>query len=210
MKRNLLWFLLCNAIFVFSTFLHECAHGLQSYLMGYSVSTGFNRIGNVYKFPNDIDFRTGFSITPSIDAAVILTLIVAIVFTVLFFKSHTQSRRTHTLFLAFACCNAIMRLVPSLLSLILPVFGINHIEDEIDMGQVWISFTGLPLIKYLPALLSVVVSLVCIGALFKVGRRKKPLYKYREIFSIAVFAFLTSFFIENLLDGIIRINWVVK
>lgn len=115
-----------------------------------------------------------------------------------------------TLLLSFACCNALIRLVPSFLSLILPVFGIEHIEDEIDMGQVWMIFTGIPLIKYLPAFLSFTVSAVCIIALLRYGKSKKPPYKYRELFSIVGLAYITSFFIENLLDGIIRINWVVK
>ena len=75
-KKLFIWFFVCLLIFVFSTFLHECGHGLSSKMNGVPVSTGFNRVGNVYSFPGDANFRTGFEDTQSflLDFGVPVTL----------------------------------------------------------------------------------------------------------------------------------------
>ena len=57
MKKYLKWLLICVLFFTISVFLHECGHGLANALAGIPCSTGFNRVGDIYKFPRDNDFR---------------------------------------------------------------------------------------------------------------------------------------------------------
>jgi len=49
----LFWAMLLSLSFLLFIFLHECAHGLGSKLEGISVSTGFNRVGDVGKRASD-------------------------------------------------------------------------------------------------------------------------------------------------------------
>ncbi len=207
MKKRLSQFFLYICIFVFSTFLHECAHGIQSCFSGISVSTGFNRVGNAFMYPGDAGFRTGFVNDFPVDAAVALTLMLAVIFTVLYVKMGSSRKPLESVVFSFAFCNSIIRLVPSLLCLVLPVFGTAHAEDETGMGQLWASSAGIAIFKYLPALISVLISLLCICFIVKKRRKEQAI---RTDYSIIGLAYIASFFIENLLDGIIRINWISK
>lgn len=210
MKKNITWFILCNIIFILSTFLHECAHGLQSYLARYPVSTGFNRVGNVYKFPQDFDFRYNFGNNQDyvIDAAVILTLLLAVIFTVTYYKRDIKNEILSILILSVAYCNAVMRVIPSLMVVILALFRSTHIEDESGVGQVWGSMISLPYVEYLPAIISIVISIVCIHYLHKSVRSKYTRGRVWINNGILSLALISAFIIENYLDGIIRINWI--
>ncbi|MEA4895013.1 MAG: hypothetical protein VB064_07085 [Oscillospiraceae bacterium] len=207
MKKNLLRFLLFTLVFVVSTFLHECAHGIQSSLSGFSVSTGFNRIGNAFKYPGDADFRTGLGLSFSLDAAVLLTLTLAVTFTLLYLRMRDRNGLAGRVVFSFACSNSIIRLVPALLCLVLPVFGIAHTEDETDMGRLWAEASGIASFNYLPAIISVLISVLCIYFIVKKRRKGRSARKIGAEFSLIAAAYAASFFVENLLDRLIRINW---
>lgn len=59
-KNGLRWLVICIIVFLISIFLHECGHGLANHLRGISCSTGFNRVGDIYKYPKDVDFRATY------------------------------------------------------------------------------------------------------------------------------------------------------
>ena len=49
MKKTLLkWFVVLICCFVVSTFVHEIGHGISSYAVGVHVSTGFNKVGQIF------------------------------------------------------------------------------------------------------------------------------------------------------------------
>jgi len=51
------WFIILILAILLSSFLHEVGHGLSAYIKGYPVSTGFNKVGDYNKKPDDHDFR---------------------------------------------------------------------------------------------------------------------------------------------------------
>ena len=58
LRKYLRWFVISLIVFMVSIFLHECGHGLANSLAGIPCSTGFNRVGDIYKFPSAEDFRS--------------------------------------------------------------------------------------------------------------------------------------------------------
>lgn len=136
-KKYLLWFLLCTFVFVISTFLHECGHGFSSALVGQPVSTGFNRVGNVFMFPKESGFRTGLNLDANslLDLGVPVTLLLAIIFTILYYRGKFKSSITEVVLLSIALCNSLIRLIPALSICIIPIFTGNlHKEDELQTG----------------------------------------------------------------------------
>ncbi len=205
-KKYLCWFLLCTIIFVASTFAHECGHGLSFALIGQPVSTGFNRIGNAYTFPKDADFRTNLNLDANSlnDLGVPVTLLLAITFTVIYRKYRVKSTVAQTAILSVALCNSLIRLVPALHTCILPVFtGKPHMEDELQTGLVLQRLLGVNAIAYLPPILSIVISGLClffiIRKVYQVGIQHFKIYA-----SVFIGAYILSF----VLDNYIRINWI--
>ena len=78
-KNGLRWLVICIIIFLISIFLHECGHGLANHLRGISCSTGFNRVGDIYKYPKDVDFRAAYRNASEslLDFGVPITLLLA-------------------------------------------------------------------------------------------------------------------------------------
>jgi len=80
----ILWFILLVFSILISIFMHEIAHGLSAYLNDIPVSTGFNKVGDIYKKPEDEDFRKEHKNQKNyVDFGVIVTLLLAILFTYL-------------------------------------------------------------------------------------------------------------------------------
>ena len=142
MKKYLKWLLICVLFFTISVFLHECGHGLANALAGIPCSTGFNRVGDIYKFPRDNDFRAFYSSTNPVllDFGVPCTIALAIVGTVLFTK--TKNEKFQYFGAALAIDNCLLRFIPCSLVLIMPlVTGKPHIEDEYETGQLLEQYT---------------------------------------------------------------------
>jgi len=211
-KTLLKWFIILIFCFVVSTFLHEIAHGLSSYAVGTPVSTGFNKVGQPYKTPHDLDFRKGLEKDENPwDMGPSTTLILSVGFTLLLIKSKNKNQAIIMIIGAFALCNSLIRLIPmahSYLGLITK--GSFYLEDEISTGILWYNLYGLELMKYIPSLISIVVSLFCLHFVIKTLQIKLPGLFSKHVYftTILVFAYIISFSIESRLDNIIRINWI--
>lgn len=214
-KTFLAWFIILLLCFVTSTFLHEVAHGACSYAVGIHVSTGFNKVGMPFKKPQDSDFRKGFfdkGDNPW-DMGPATTLVLAIGFTVAFLKSKSKNKYAAMLLAAFALCNSLIRLIPMLHSYAgLLVRGSFFMEDEIGTGISWYNLCGLEIMRYIPSLISIAVSLICIYFIIRALKIKLPdLFAKRVYFAaglVAVYiAYIAAFQIETILDNMIRINW---
>ena len=209
-RRIAVWFIVCLFIFVLSTFLHECGHGFSNKLNGVSVSTGFNRVGNAYRFPGDADFRAGFeeSQTFLLDFGVPVTLLLAIVFTVIL-RAKKEWKSPFVLAVAgFGLCNSVIRLVPCSISVISSLLTQTlHMEDEIQSGQLLAAKTGIGWLWILPVTVSIIISVTC---LIMAARKCKNVerFRFQGMWTCFVMAYIISFFIENYLDGVIRINWI--
>lgn len=195
-------FLLCWAILIFvstltSAFLHEVGHGFGSRLTGVHVSTGFNRVGNPGKFPDDPDFRTGMR-SSVLGGALgpALTLSFATVLTQWLHRRRNPDLVSLAIGAA-AISNALLRLIPMLMVFGAALFGKIHIEDEIDLGvdlalwaKTWgdapgtwekirIAWDRVSIVKdgltqfgsspqfWLPAALSMCVALLCLILAYK-------------------------------------------
>lgn len=210
-KKLFIWFFVCLLIFVFSTFLHECGHGLSSQMNGVPVSTGFNRVGNVYSFPGDANFRTGFEDTQSflLDFGVPVTLFLAIVFTIVLCTKKRWGSFSAFVIAGFSLCNSIIRLVPCLISVISSLLTQTlHMEDEIQTGQLLATQTGIGWLLALPAIISIIVSIVCLVLSLRKCRTIEYLH-FKGIWIAFCAAYVVSFVMENYLDTVIRINWIV-
>jgi len=210
MKKFWIWFLLCLFVFIASTFLHECGHGFASKLNGISVSTGFNRVGNAYKYPTDVDFRDGYDSTQGslLDFGVPITLILAIGFTLLLSLRRFKKEYIAMVVLSIAICNSMIRLIPSALCGIVPIFtGKLHMEDEIDTGKVLAERFGVGWFIAIPVIVSFLISIICYLVCMKRSRKVQLVITKRMIAGLWI-AYFCSFIIENYLDNIIRINWV--
>ena len=196
---------------MFSTFLHECGHGLSSQMNGVPVSTGFNRVGNVYSFPGDANFRTGFEDTQSflLDFGVPVTLFLTIVFTIVLCTKKRWGSFSAFVIAGFSLCNSIIRLVPCLISVISSLLTQTlHMEDEIQTGQLLATQTGIGWLLALPAIISIIVSIVCLVLSLRKCRTIEYLH-FKGIWIAFCAAYVVSFVMENYLDTVIRINWIV-
>jgi hypothetical protein len=208
-KNCFLWFLLCTFVFIISTFIHECGHGFSSALVGIPVSTGFNRLGNVFMYPKQPGFRTGLSSDNSLtDFGVPATLLLAVVFTLIYNKRKFKGPIAETAVLSIALCNSLIRLLPALCVCIIPILtGKPHVEDELDTGMEIQKIFGANWMIYVPALISIAISAVCLFFILKKVRGQKipGLKAYTAFLALAYFSAIT---IENILDNLIRINWI--
>ncbi|MGK0467377.1 hypothetical protein [Clostridium sp.] len=211
-KTLLKWFIILIFCFVVSTFLYEIAHGLSSFAAGNHVSTGFNKVGQPYKKPHDLDFRKGLENDENPwDMGPTTTLILAVGFTLALVKSKNKNQVIIMIIGAFALCNSLVRLIPMVHSYLgLITKGSFYLEDEVGTGILWYKLYGLEIMKYIPSLISIVVSLFCLHFVIKTLQIKLPdLFSKRVYFTmIVIFAYIISFSIESGLDNIIRINWV--
>lgn len=203
------WFLLCIIVFLVSIFIHECGHGLANSIAGIDCSTGFNRVGDIYKYPSQEDFRAVYSTESDVlfDFGVPATLLLAIIGTVL--GCRLKNRIAKTISLAVAATNSMMRLIPCLFVVLVPLITGNiHEEDEYGTGCVLAEATRLDFLTYVPAVVSIIISVACILALFLVLRKK---YGTRMLVAYELWT-LVSFYIvmiiANALDNLVRINWV--
>lgn len=207
MKKYLKWLLICVLFFTISVFLHECGHGLANALAGIPCSTGFNRVGDIYKFPRDNDFRAFYSSTNPVllDFGVPCTIALAIVGTVLFTK--TKNVKFQYFGAALAIDNCLLRFIPCSLVLIMPlVTGKPHIEDEYETGQLLVQLVGNGILLYVPALVSWLITAVCL--VITAGTARKRKVKHVFAFSaVSVLAIIIGFAIVFVLDNYIRINW---
>lgn len=193
----LIWAILIFVAFLTSAFLHEVGHGFGSRLTGVHVSTGFNRVGNPGKFPDDPDFRTGMG--SSVLGGALgpgLTLSFATVFT-LWLRRRRNLDLLSLAIGAVAISNALLRLIPMLMVFGAALFGKIHIEDEIGLGvdlAIWtitrgdapgtwekihVTWDRVTIVKdgltqfgssplfWLPAALSMCVALLCLILAYK-------------------------------------------
>lgn len=210
MKKRILgkyfqWFLLCLVVFLISLFLHECGHGIANALRGIECSSGFNRIGDIYKYPHDPDFRENYSLVPNslLDFGVPVTLLLAIIGTILAYRSKNEKIRNVSL--AVAITNSLIRLIPCLWIVLTPLLtGQIHIEDEYETGVVLANVTGISELTYIPAIFSILVSIACIVLII---RKRKPIRNLIAYGFVSLFCFGIAMILANYLDNILRINW---
>ena len=211
-KDFLKWFIILLFCFVISTFIHEMGHGISDYAVGIHDSTGFNKIGQPYKKPSDPDFRKGReNLQNPWDMGPNVTLILTVGFTLILIRSKIKNKMTNLVIGAFAFCNSLIRLIPMFHSYLgLFTRGSFYDEDEIGTGLSWYNFHHLEIMKYVPSLISIIVSLICLYFVVNALKRKLPsLFSKGSVFVIiCVVAYISSFAIETGLDNVIRINWV--
>jgi hypothetical protein len=231
-----IWAVLLFASFVFSIFLHEDGHGFGVMLDGIQVSTGFNKVGDYGKSPDDPDFRStgtngafwaGF-------LGPVTTWLLAIGFTIWFYRFKTPSGGAMMVG-ALAVANGLIRTLPMLSFLFCALQGQLHMEDEVGWG-VWyvlkfcrpdLAATNLDphslLATYPTAflsdytfwispLLSLSISLACLipayRRIFKVWENQFDSRASRLLFGLfPMAAFLAATPVLNWLDRLIRINW---
>lgn len=193
-----------------SVFLHETGHGVSAYLTGYPVSTGFNKVGDYGKKPSDPDFRAEHkNYEYPWDMGPFLTLLLAILFTCLLAK--IDNPFLLYLVAGFAFANSLLRLLPMLNSYSFFLLTGNLItEDEIGMGILWYKRSGWSFLKYLPSIISLVVSAICLKNVIRLLNRKLPnLISAGWLFTVtSIGAFLVLVKIIPFLDERFRINWI--
>ena len=190
-----------------SIFLHECGHGLANAISGIPCSTGFNRVGDIYKIPSDPTFRQAYSQVGCVllDFGVPCTLVLAVVGIILYRR---KSDKVRYLGAAIASTNSILRLIPCLLVVLMPLItGKTHNEDEYETGLLLTQMTGHGFLLYVPTLFSIVVSVVCLILLI-IKAKKNGIAHIGKYALPVCMAFCLGLVIANILDNIIRINWV--
>ena len=116
-KNVLRWLVICIIVFLISIFLHECGHGLANHLRGISCSTGFNRVGDIYKYPKDVDFRAAYRNASEslLDFGVPITLLLASAGTFCACRLHGWSQKISW---PIAVTNSMLRLICAFCSII--------------------------------------------------------------------------------------------
>jgi hypothetical protein len=207
-RKEIKWFLVCIIVFLISIFLHEIGHGFANALRGVECSTGFNRVGDIDKYPSDIDFREKYDMVSDslFDFGVPITLILAIAATLLF--CNTKNKRIKKIALPFAVTNSILRLLPCLWVILTPLLTGNvHIEDEYETGVVLAGLSGMQWLIYVPALFSVTISVICIIVIIINIKKIIPIKTICSYGLILILSFGITMIIANNLDNIFRINW---
>lgn len=208
-KEFIFWFVMLIIAGIISVFIHEVGHGISAYLKGHPVSTGFNKVGDYNKKPSDENFREEHQKYKNPwDIGPLLTLLLAVLFTYML----TQVENKFLLYLAgsFAFINAFLRLIPvtrAYLSLL--TTGNLAVEDEISMGILWSQMSGCLLLKFIPSIISIFVSVICLRYIFKSLNAKLPeIFRFRWSFLIiSIIAFIVLMKIIQFLDEHVRINW---
>lgn len=207
-KGILSWCVLCVIIFLISIFIHECGHGFANSLRGIECSTGFNRVGDIYKYPRDVDFRADYSAVSDslLDFGVPATLMLAVIGTLFFCLP--KGKMGKPIALGFAATNSVMRLIPCLFVVMVPLLtGRVHNEDEYGTGLALAEATGYSFLIYLPALISILVSVMCIACLYRKLKTEISSKGFIRYSFLTLFSFYITMIIANILDNIARINW---
>lgn len=203
------WFVFLIVAILLSSFLHEVGHGLSAYSRGHSISTGFNKVGDYNKKPSDNNFRKQHNRYKNPwDIGPLLTLILATLFTYLIFQVNNEF--LIYLFGSLAFVNSFLRLIPMIRSYFSLInTGSLAIEDEIATGTLWYQMSDILILKYVPSIISIIVSVLCLKYVLKVLKMKLPeLFSYRWSFTlISVSALLVAIPLINFLDQNLRINW---
>lgn len=203
----LLWCTLCIIIFLSSIFIHEIGHGFANALRGVECSTGFNRVGDINKYPRDVNFREEYSAVSDslLDFGVPITLILAIIGSVLFYKIKGKGK---LVVLGIAITNSMMRLIPCLYVILVPLFtGRIHNEDEYGTGLCLVKATGCSYLIYFPAFVSISISIGCMICIYRKIRKDMSISKICGYSFLTLFCFYITMIIANILDNILRINW---
>ena len=207
-KKIIKWFFISLLVFMISIFLHECGHGLANALAGIPCSTGFNKVGDAYKYPSADDFRSYYSTTEPvlIDFGVPCTLVLSVLGA--FIYARTKNRKQQYLGAALAVGNSFLRLIPCLMVLLIPLFtGYTHVEDEYETGQLLVNKFGENMWLYLPVIFSIVItafSLIWVYRTAITRQVKKPL----GYATVSFFVFCIGMALASVLDCYIRINWL--
>ena len=208
LKQTAIWFGICVVTFLVSMFLHEAGHGMAYWVNGYSVSTGFNTVGNVHMFPSDLGFRPVIASDFLLDFGLPLTWLLAIMFTIMLPTKKEVNKYVVQVIAALAFGNAILRLVPSALTIIMPIItGEAHIEDEIGAGRFLAEQHGIGWLVAIPLIVTLIISLTCYIVTERKTQKIQPLIIKWKTLSLWL-AFWVAFGIANLLDNFIRINWI--
>ncbi len=236
MTKNLtIWFIAISFSIFVSTFLHECAHGLGSYIMGVRVSTGFNRVGDYGKFPHEPDFRSNFILHGKIElggfSGPLITWLLAIIFTLLLIRRDKQNFLT--IFIgSMSVANSFLRIVPVFFFFISAISGNFVLEDEVAWGLNRTEGVNFPmnlgdfkrLATYEPEIflsnpyiyiwpfISLLICSICLVSSYK---KLSSIFKdslshslFKWVFGLIPLAsFPLTFTLLNWLDGVIRINW---
>lgn len=231
-----LWAIILFVSIIFSVFLHEDGHGIGAKIDGIHVSTGFNKVGDYGKSPDDPDFRTGGTENAVWSGLLgpLTSWLLAVIFTVWLYQFNKPSWSA-LIVGALAVGNSLIRSVPMALALFAALIGKPYMEDEIGWG-IWYVLKfyhpGLAgsapgyheLLKtyasiflaspsfWIPPLLSLVISLACLVLAY---RRNYKLWGpvlisriNRLLFGLLPFvAYIAAFPVLNELDRLIRINW---
>ncbi len=206
-KNGLRWLVICIIVFLISIFLHECGHGLANHLRGISCSTGFNRVGDIYKYPKDVDFRAAYRNASEslLDFGVPITLLLASAGTFCACRLHGWSQKISW---PIAVTNSMLRLIPCIYVLFVPLFTGNiWKEDEYETGQYLAQLVGCSALTYLPAFVSVLISIVCLFFLLHKGKQKMSRWMIAGYALVTLLGYDLSLYIANWLDDFIRINW---
>jgi len=218
--------------FVVFAFLHECAHGFGASLDGAHVSTGFNRIGDAGKKPNDADFRSQRNHQSAVDTGSFLgpalNWIASISFVVWLSKRRVGNVAT-LLIGSAAVTNAWARLLPMLVFFLSAFSGHVVLEDEVTWG-LWgmrapmqldafkhaaqsdpVALLSKPEFLVWP-LLSLVISVICVVVAYRWLLR---VYERQIRTRMAKGAFMgvplivgpPMIVVLNLLDNFVRIDW---
>ena len=228
-----LWAVILFVAVLLSVFLHEVGHGVGAKIDGIHVSTGFNKVGNPGRTPDDPDFRTdtaeGFW---SGLLGPMTTWALAIAFTVWLYWFRKPGWGALAIG-ALAVVNGLVRAVPMLMFLISALGGRLHVEDEVFWG-IWqvanvfrpdLASLGLRtlaetqpglLLSYpavwIPPLVSLVISLACLilayRKILKLWRAALGRWGARLFFGLLPLpVYYVATPVLNALDRMIRINW---
>jgi hypothetical protein len=238
-KRKLnfiiMWAVLLFIGLTLFNFLHECGHGFGAKLDGTHISTGFNKVGDIYKKPSDSDFRTGVMESGILNSSGLLgpfiNWIMAILFTVLLYRRNKANLST-LMIGVIAVSNALNRLAALIPFFIGALHNNLHLADEIEWGLKTIKQLNFPMsmdkimsisdnnpslilsdpwIYFWPAV-SIIISLVCfylayrlLYKLFKEQLNSKLICWVFGLMPVLVGAAMIV--PVAILDNVIRINW---
>jgi len=229
------WALLLSiGIFIF-VFVHECGHGFGFTIDGIKVSTGFNKVGDPGKKPQDPDFRSSTVIKGGLTSGSLLgpflNWIFAIVFTAALLLQKKAGKRALILASA-AVSNAILRFVPMLGFFIAAATGRFILEDEVGWGLRSIQGLEFPMSHeifrklslsqpeiflsepriYFWSAVSLLISVACLILAYRhlISLYKQQisshLFRWSFVFMpLAVWPFILI--AMNFLDRNLRINW---
>lgn len=211
-KKNIFFILILVSCLLVSFLLHEVGHGISAYVNGYPVSTGFNRVGNAYTKPGDINFRTGGeNYKVLFDLGPIITLTLALFFTAIFYFIDSKYKRLTFVFGNLALCNSTIRFIPMVNSYLGLILGKGLIlEDEIGIGLILNEMYNSEVFIYVISMSSLLISYVCLYITTRLFKKKLPdIYVSRSHFITAcVISWVVAFNVANYLDRFLRINWV--